>query len=239
MGSVKFKGGKHHNAKTGLSYDLSTVCPLTRAGKPCAYCYVNTQRVNGGYLKKGESKYDPYDGWVLRLRQETVDRLNRVGGIRMFSFADYFPEYRKDVVRFLSDCDMRGLGAKAITKQLTFVKHFHDNPVITTIHLSIDNLKGKIGRSPISHPVAKQSRQLYDKVKVRAVILCDEDLEYFGAQKWVDILTFNHGCNGFRMFTKKEIKAAAKRFPNRVCCVTGTCIGCKTKCGLYEHMRVA
>lgn len=239
MGTVKFKGGRHKNAKTGLSFDLTTVCPLTRAGRPCAYCYVKTQRDNGGYLKKGVSKYDPYDGWILRLRQETVDALNKVGGIRMFSFGDYFPEYRGDVDRFLNDCDLRQLRAKAITKQLSFIEHHHDNPLISVIHLSIDNLKGKIGRSPITHPVAKRTRELYKKVKVRAVVLDNEDLAYFGSQDWVDVLTLNHGTNGFKIFSKDERAAAARRYPNRVCCVKGTCIGCKVKCGLFDHLRVA
>ena len=241
MGSVKkkFKGGKHNNAKTGLSFDTSTICPLTAAGKPCAYCYVNTQRVNGGYLKKGLSNHDPYDGWVLRLRQETVDKLNGVGGIRMFSFSDYHVKHRKDIERFLGDCDMRNLRAKAITKQISFIKHHHDNPVISVIHLSIDNLKGRVGRSPITHPMAKRMRELYDKVIVRAVILNDEDAEYFGGQDWVDVLTFNHGGNGFKQFRKVDLKAAAKKYPNRVCCVGENCFDCETKCGLYAHVGVS
>lgn len=237
MGSCSFKGGKHDNGKTGLSFDTCTVCPLTRAGRPCAYCYVNTQRKNGGYLKKGRSLHDAYDGWVLRLRQETVDKMNRYGGIRMFSFGDYDVRHRKDVEKFLEDCNTRRLGAKAITKQLAFVEHFHDYPGLRTIHISVDNLKGKIGRSPITHPVAKRTRKDYDKVKVRSVILYDEDVDYFGSQEWVDILTFNHGCNGFKFFSKAEVKAASKKYPYRVCCVTGTCASCKTKCGLFDHVR--
>lgn len=230
--SVTFKGGKHSNQKTGLSYDISTVCPLARAGKACAYCYVNSQRQNNGHYQKGESLYDPYDGWVLRLRQETVDRLNESGGIRMFSFGDYILKYRRDVMRFTEDCDLRDLKAKAITKQMSFVKHFHDNPVISTIHISIDNLKGRIGRSPIAHPVAKRTRELYDKVRVRAVILSDDDLKYFGSQSWVDILTFNHSLNGFKLFSREEIRQAAKDYPGRVCCAEHTCAECEIKCGL-------
>jgi hypothetical protein len=226
-----FKGGKHTNAKTKLSYDLSTICPLIRAGKGCEYCYVAAQRESDGWLKKQESDYDKYDGWVLRLRQDTVDELNEVGGIRMFSFGDYFPEHRKDVDRFLEDCDVRGLRAKAITKQLSFVKHFHDNPVISVIHVSVDNLKGRVGRSPITHTMAQRYRNLYDKVRVRSVVLSDEDMEYFGSQDWVDILTFNHAMNGFKLFSREEVEAAAKRFAGRVCCETKKCKGCKVRCG--------
>lgn len=232
---VSFKGGKHSNSKTGLSFDTTTICPLTRAGKPCAYCYVNTERKNGGYLKKGESEFDRYDGWVLRLRQETVDSLNMVGGVRMFGFGDYVVKHRREVEKFLNDCDLRDLKAKAITKQTAFVEHFHDHPMVTTVHCSIDNLKGSIGRSPITHPKAKQLRELYDKVKVRSVVLNDEDLEYFGQQAWVDILTFNHVINGFKLFSRAEIKAAAERFPGRVCCAADSCATCQTKCGLFEH----
>ena len=145
-----FPGGKHMNSKTFMSYDISTLCPLTAANKSCVYCYVESQRVHNGFYKKAKSRHDAYDGWVLRLRQESIDKMNRVGGLRMFSWGDYQPKYRHEVAHLLDDCATRSLYAKAITKVLSFVNHFHDHPIISTVHLSIDNLKGDIGRSPIT-----------------------------------------------------------------------------------------
>lgn len=234
-----FPGGKHNNSKTGLSFDVTTICPLTRAGKPCAYCYVNTHRKLKDSFSKIPSRYDRYDGFVLRMRQDSIDQMNEVGGIRMFSFGDYFPEHRPDIERFLTDCDIRRLKAKAITKQLRFVHVFHDNPAISTMHISIDNLKGNVGRSPINHVMAKKTRLLYSKVKVRAVVLNEEDLQYFGKQSWVDILTLNHGMNGFHSFTHDEVKKAAARYPGRVCCAGKTCSGCRIKCGLQKNACAA
>lgn len=234
-----YPGGKHSNSKTVMSFDPTTICPLQRAGKPCEYCYVQTQRRNGGWLKKGMSKYDPYDDFVLRLRQESIDELNDVGGMRMFSFGDYLPQFKKDVDRFLYHCSLRKLGTKAITKQIKFIKTFHDYPSLKTIHLSVDNLKGNVGRSPITHPMAMKIRQLYKKVKIRAVVLSHEDLEYFGKQDWVDILTLNHGANGFHMFTAKERDEAVENHPGKICCAHKTCAACEIQCGLNKSFCTA
>ena len=234
-----FQGGKHKNMKTGLSFDVTTICPLTRAGRPCSYCYVNTHRKMGDAHSKGRSKYDRYDGFVLRLKKSTIDQLNEVGGIRMFSFGDYFSEHRDDVERFLLDCDLRRLYAKTITKQLKFVHVFHDNPRISTIHISVDNLKGNIGRSPINHPTAKRTRDKYKKVRVRAVILSEEDLNYFEKQSWVDILTLNHGINGFHNFTAADRSRIAKQYPGRVCCAGHVCRNCEIMCGLGKNFCAA
>jgi hypothetical protein len=229
-----FKGGKHVNAKTMLSFDPTTLCPLTRAGKACAYCYVATSRKNGGYLVKGTSEHDPYDRWVLRMRGATVRRLNRCGGLRMFSFGDFMPEHIADITQFLFDCGLRGLKTKAITKQPSFVRQFHDHPGLTLVHVSIDNLKGEVGRSPVTHRAARLLRDRYDKVRVRAVCLSPEDVDFFGRREWVDILTLNHGMNGFHMFQRADKKEIAQQYPGRVCCAEVFCRKCQVRCGLDD-----
>lgn len=227
-------GGKHMNQKTGLSFDTTTVCSLARAKVPCEYCYVQSERDNKGWFAKGRILYDRYDGFVMRLRQDKIDKLNKTGGIRMFSFGDFLQTHHKDVERFLDDCLLRGLDAKAITKQVKFIEWYHAHGAIKVIHLSIDNLQGDVGRSPITHPLARRIRQTHRKVQIRAVVLNQDDLDYFGKQKWVDILTLNHGNNGFHWFKKEERQAAANLYPGRVCCVSKNCFDCEIRCGLEE-----
>jgi hypothetical protein len=228
MGS--FTGGRHKNQKTEYSIDFTTLCPRVRAGHPCSYCYVETSRRNGDLLAKTVIDYTPYDGFVKRMRSDTIRRLNRVGGIRLFSFSDYMPSHRKDIQAFLDDSAKAGLFVKAITKQLEFVDLFHDHPAMRLVHISIDNLAQ--GGSPITFAKARAYRKRYPKVMIRAVVLDHEDLELFGSYDWVDILTLNHGGNGFRPFRNAEKKRIAKQYPGRVCCATGVCKTCRVRCGI-------
>ena len=225
---TKQKATFRRNRKTILSFDCTSVCHRLAAGNPCAYCYVEAAR-NSGYRPKRKVEYLPYDNWVLRLKQETVEKLNECGGVRMFSHGDYVAKHRQDVVRFLDDCHLRGLKAKAITKVETFLRHHHNHPALAVCHVSIDSL-GKVGGSPISFEKAKTLRKVYPKALVRCVCLSPEDLTYFGKQHWVDIITLNHGQNGFHQFTKAEKAAAALKYGDRLCCSASICSSCNIKC---------
>jgi hypothetical protein len=215
------------NQKTYRSVDFSTDCPKRRAGNPCPYCYVETAR-RIGYNAKGVFSCR-YNGGIARMRQATIDKLNRCGGIRLFSFGDYMPHMARDVESFLNDCAKRGLKVKAITKQWRFVARFHDHKAIRVIHLSVD----KTG-SGVNHKTARAYRKKYSKVLVRCVALSSADVEWFGARKWIDIITLNHGANGFEQFRKDKRARIEKAFPGRVCCETGNCETCPIKCGKPE-----
>lgn len=217
------------NGKTLRSFDVTTVCARARAGNPCPYCYVETARKHG-FRPKSVVDYTPYDGWVMTLKQDTIDRLNAMGGCRMFSFADYEPSFRADCRRFLGDCCLRGLSAKTVTKVPLFVAHHHDNPAISVIHLSVDSLKK--GGSQVRHETAIRMRERYRKVLVRAVCLSREDLEHFGTCGWVDILTLNHGQNGFHQFSQAERDEAARQYGGRLCCADKVCEKCSVRCGV-------
>jgi hypothetical protein len=219
----------HVNSKTGRSFDLTTVCRRVRENRPCAYCYVQTAREKG-FRAKNRIDYQPYDGWVLRLRPDTVDQMNAIGGIRMFAFADYEPAFRADVRRFLGDCYFRYLDVKAVTKAPSFVAHHHDHPALKVIHVSIDNLRK--GGSPISFARARALRESYPKVLIRCVCLTPEDLKFFGSKEWVDVITLNHGQNGFHQFTPLERAYARERYGDRLCCAERVCRNCRIKCNV-------
>jgi hypothetical protein len=228
---------RFRNHKTLISFDVSTRCPRTRAGRPCPYCYVDAPRRHGGARAKRVRDRIPYDNWVLNLKQATVDRLNAMGGVRMFAFGDYEAKRRRDVSRFLGDCLLRGLGAKAITKAPPFLERHHDAPALWTAHLSVDSL-GAAGGG-IAYAEARRLRARYAKTLVRAVCLSPEDLEFFGSRPWVDILTLNHGANGFHRFTPAEKLAAAARYGDRLCCAGGVCAACDVRCGVVPPAAAA
>jgi hypothetical protein len=175
-----------------------------------------------------------YDGFVLRMRQETVDMLNSMGGCRMFSSGDFLRTQRKQVFAFLDDCATRGLKAKTITKNVHFVYEAHDHPAITVINLSVDSLGPRQG-SPVPLTLAKQLKERYSKLRIRCVVLDDNDLAKYGDDVDIDVITLNHGANGFKWFSEEERANASEKYPGRVCCLTGKCLTCSIHCGLKEN----
>jgi len=228
------------NQKTIRSFDTTTRCKRVREGNPCAYCYVVSAR-NIGCRGKIEADYLPYTGEVLRMGKDLVKKLNKVGGIRVFSFGDYMPEHAEDIKRFLDDCSKRKLHVKVITKETSFIRDFHNHPAIKVIHLSVDGLQGDIGRSPITLRNAQKYRAKYEKVLIRAVCLNDSEIDTFGRKPTVDIITLNHGkklsvANTY--YKHEDVVKTAVKFPDKVCCASKNCENCKIRCGLDKDGKL-
>jgi len=216
-------GGLWKNSKTHRCVDFTTICPRRREGKPCAYCYVETARKNN-FNAKALIDHVKYDGVIRRLDKVTLDNLRQCGGLRLFSFSDYMPEHDADIKAMLDDCLRVGLTVKAITKQPAFVRKYHDHPAIGIIHMSVD----RVG-SGVKHRIAREYRKKYAKAAVRCVVLNDADLTYFQSKDWIDVITLNHGANGFKPY-RNAVKASLAEADPRICCVSGKCISCKLKC---------
>ena len=216
-----------NNSKTIKSVDFSTICPKRRCGTECVYCYVKSAR-DIGFNAKKEHDYVPYNGEILRLSQKIVDNLNKVGGIRFFSFGDYMPEHDQDINQALEDCLSRDLKAKAITKVPEFVIKYGNHPAISVINVSIDNIG-----DGVNHELACELRIAFPKAKIRCVVLNDSDVE--AMESITDVFTFNHASNivkhGYKLYKKADLIEWNKKLDGRVCCVTGHCISCDLKCG--------
>lgn len=208
------------NIKTYRSLDFSTNCPKRRANNPCSYCYVETARKRD-FRAKTVVDYIPYNGEISRLTKASVEKLNQCGGLRIFSFGDYFPEMDDDLFSAIKDATASGLALKAITKQVDFVYKFHQ--YMRVINISVDSLD-----QGVDHGLAKELRKSYSNVLIRAAIMSDKDIEELS---WVDIYTFNHAHNGFKFYSQKQVALLAKKFPGKVCCETGRCHNCVIKCG--------
>lgn len=233
-------GGKHKNMKTVLSVDFTTICQPMRDGKPCAYCYVNSGRLCGGAMKKRIVEHESYDGWILRLRQDKVDQLNRDGGLRLFGSGDYVMQSRGDMQALLDDCIEREIKCRALTKSTLFVKTFAKHPAVRVINLGIDALPPELGRSPVSWELARKYRNQYENVLVRAVAVNMSQAEMFGKKDWVDIITLYHGPKtkyGFHHFTEEEYHKLTAEFGEaRICATYVKCPDCASKCGFPEQL---
>ncbi len=227
MGELK---AVRKNYKTGLSFDPTTMCLKMRRGTPCEYCYVAYHRDKGDMFSTQVVDLINYDGEVLRQRVATVADMNKVGGIRMFSSGDFLRTHRKHVIAFLNDCQTRGMQAKAITKNIHFVYEMHDHLALSCVNLSIDSL-GPTAGSPVPYNLAVNVKKDYHKVRIRCVALSPDELTTYGDDKNVDVITLNHGKNGFYNFSDEEIAEAQRRYPGRVCCTTGKCDTCGLRCG--------
>jgi hypothetical protein len=207
------------NQKTFKCLDLSTICPNKAAGNPCPYCYVEASRKHGFHAK---IEYDriPYTGELLRLRQDTKDKINECGGLRLFSFGDYMPWMDEDLMRIIKDAKATEIKLKAITKQPSFVDKFHE--FFDVINVSIDS----IGHG-MNWNIADILRAKFSNVFIRAAVLSHADLHLLD---WVDIMTLNHGVNGFHRFTRAEKQDIFAMYPNKMCCVSNKCSSCLIKC---------
>jgi hypothetical protein len=145
----------------------------------------------------------------------------------MFSAADYRPSRDYAVVKaILDDCYIAGIPVKVITKVTQFIHDFHSHPAVRVIHLSVDSIGSGV---PLKTAIGY--RQSYSKVLVRCVALNHADVKRFGRMKSIDIITLNHGRNGFHNFRKRERAEIADRYAGRVCCSSGKCESCPIKCG--------
>lgn len=208
------------NSKTYKSLDLTTICPNLEQGNPCPYCYVQSARKTDFRAKQMADRL-PYRGEILHLQPQTIKRLNRVGGLRLFSFGDYKPWMDNDLFKIIHDAARVGLKLKAITKQIAFVEKFA--PYLHIVNISVDN----IGYG-VPHITARRLREKFSNVLIRCTVLQDEDLRVLA---FSDIFTFNHARNGFKFYPKELRQKFNKLLRGRVCGATGTCKDCLLKCG--------
>ena len=216
------------NSKTIQSVDFTTDCPKRRNGNACKYCYVEDAREMGFNAKK-VINYTKYNNEVLKFSEKKIEKLNAIGGLRLFSFGDYMPEHYNDVKQLLDDALIKNLKIKAITKVPEFVIKFANHPAISVIHVSVDNVE-----DGMDIEVAKLLKVVYSKVKIRTVVMRDEDIE---AVKFADVFTFNHAKMlkkkyGYKKYNKVEVAEWNEKLNGRVCCSTGTCATCNLKCSV-------
>ena len=217
-----------NNSKTLQSVDFTTDCPKRRNGNACKYCYVEDAR-DMGFNAKKVINYTSYNNEIKRFTEKKIEKLNSIGGLRLFSFGDYMTEHYNDVLNMLNDAKEKNLKVKVITKVPEFVTAFANHPAISVINVSVDNVG-----DGMDIEVAKLLKVTYSNVKIRTLVMKDEDIE---AVKFADVFTFNHAKMlkrkyGYKKYNKTEVAEWNKKLDGRVCCSTGKCIDCPLKCSL-------
>jgi len=216
------------NAKTDRSFDCNTICGNTLRARPCDYCYVEDAR-RREFREKGiclQTRYnEPGDQIppVRNWRRSTIDKLNRIGGLRLFSFGEYVdtPQCNSNLEKLISEAKQKGLRLKAITKRPDFVERYHDR--VDTINVSVDSLGSGVRWSK-----AKELKQKYPgTVKIRATAVNLEDLKEWVDRPWVDVITPYHGterCADLRWPNDPELvremeerRAEGETVRDRVC----------------------
>jgi len=232
--------------------------------KECSYCYVKGARDKGEHFflaKKRHEDTQYASSNILNMRQNVVDKLNAVGGIRLFSHSDYKPRKKAMIAQILNDAAKRGLDVKAITKVPQFVETFVNDqyPALKLVNVSIDTT----GDGMSYEDALRLKNEHPDKVKIRAVITNLKDLlDPF--MKNVDVFTFYHGsakklkAMGYTNFTGKDRDAlgdktfaSSEKLPpqdqalapeidqaidklhlnKKTCCIGSHCSKCNLKCG--------
>lgn len=233
--------GIHKNTKTYRSFDPVTVCKRQEDGEPCLYCYVQAGRDTGFCAKKVVRDPFEYEGFVSdRMTDAHIEKLNKLGGIRMFSYGDYFPSLDDAIQKFLDDCLEEGLDVKAITKEPEFIEKFHDHEALKMIHVSVDFLTDvECNSGPISLEEAHELSTKYDKVLIRGVFLNNSYIDKHAED--VDIITLNHAIFNspdeldVHLFTKEERRELGQDYAGKVCASgpSGKCKDCPVKCGCF------
>lgn len=210
-----------NNTKTFKSIDFSTVCPKLKKGTPCEYCYVNINRQSNTWVKKKIVFMREYTDQVINLPEKSIERLNSMGGLRIFSFSDYEPWMDENLRRLIGEAKSRNLKLKAITKQKEFIDKYKDD---VFINISIDNVYPK--------PVWVWGYK-HKNVKIRMMIRNGEEAEKWAQDSRISVLTPYHGKkinNNYR--PKEAMEACIKLAPEKTCCKTHKCETCDVKCGV-------
>lgn len=150
------------NLKTLMSIDLTNICRFREMGNVCVYCYVEQPRTTGDPRAKSTMAPMPYESsMILSMPDELVAYFNKMGGLRMYSSADYAPSTDPILARIFADAQKRGLKIKAITKNPEFVLKYGDTPNLS-INISSDFAPETVARIfGVDIDTAVQLRKLF------------------------------------------------------------------------------
>lgn len=153
--------------------------------------------------------YTAYDNGILKWSDERVRDLNRMYGMRMYSFSDFSPAFILENMQMITDASVRGLKALGYTKELDFVKIFAPSGI--NINVSVfgynDWKTGEIAMDAMQGAdwnEAKALRAQYPNVGCTFVATNDAQVEWALAQDWIDVVIPYHivrtGANVAKMF---------------------------------------
>jgi len=213
-----WKNGLSHTEVRALIKKAKSL-EVTEANNPtCTYCYVESAReikdMNPRYpYAKAEKKGQTYQGDIAGWKQKTVDKFNRMGGLRFFSSGDYIEDTATDtqIEKIIADAEKVGLQLKAITKQEKFVNNygkrvFKDGPLkgknVFNINMSVDEARGFNLTNAIN---IKKQHSDGKNVNIRVVATNIEQAVKYSLEPEVDVITLLHFSSRGKRMKNQEL----------------------------------
>jgi len=179
----------------------------------------NTKKGDKFKVKKCNTKLlysdQPYKGEIMRMSQGKIDKLNKMGGARLYSSGDYTNTEWEDeqIAALFTDAEKRNLKIKVITKQPDFIKNWAldengaPRKAISVINLSVDNVSAYgLESTTIPLEIAKEYKKNYPNVRIRSVALNPKEAVMYVNDPNVDVVTLFHG----------SAKDTAKEYDNKI-----------------------
>ena len=143
-------------------------------------------------------QYTAYNGEILKWNQKLVNALNRMYGMRMYSFSDFHPAFTLEDMQMVTDASLRGLKVLAYTKELDFARIMEPTGANINISVFAQNKKdvnGNYGMDAMQGADWEEAKALRAKsikngtgIGITIVCTSDEQVEWALAQDWIDVV---------------------------------------------------
>lgn len=135
--------------------------------------------------------YRAYNNGILSWKDNRVRQLNRMFGMRMYSFSDFSPAFILENMQMFTDAAVQKLKVLAYTKDVNFVKIFA--PTNANINLSVYGYfqNGQVGEDAMQGAPweeSKRMREQYPNVGITFVATNDKLVEWALDQDWIDVV---------------------------------------------------
>lgn len=143
-------------------------------------------------------QYTAYNGEILKWNQKLVNSLNRMYGMRMYSFSDFHPAFTLEDMQMITDASLRGLKVLAYTKEIDFARIMEPtgaNINVSVFAQSTKDTKGDYGMDAMQgadweEAKALRAESIKNGTGVGITMVCtnDDQIEWALNQDWIDVV---------------------------------------------------
>ena len=141
---------------------------------------------------KKQQGYRAYNGNILKMSDAAIQKLNKLYGLRMYSFSDYSPAYVLENMQMITDAAVKGAKVLAYTKSLDFVKTFASTGAAINVSVFAFDRKGQgIAEDDMygaNWAEARALREKYPNVGITFTATNDRLVEWALQQDWIDVV---------------------------------------------------
>lgn len=143
-------------------------------------------------------QYTAYNGEILKWNQKLVNSLNRMYGMRMYSFSDFHPAFTLEDMQMITDASLRGLKVLAYTKELDFARIME--PTGANINISVfaqgtKDANGDYGMDAMQgadwdEAKALRAKSIKNGTGIGITMVCtnDDQVDWALGQEWIDVV---------------------------------------------------